>query len=113
MKTKIYALMGVVLALTLLVAACSSGSSSNTTAPSSNTTAPSSSTTAPSTTSSDGAQFLQERCTVCHTLSRIEDQRLSAADWKVIVDRMISKGAKLTADEETLLVDYLAANYGK
>ena len=105
MKTKIYALMVVVLALTLLVAACSSGSSSNTTAPSSNTTVP-------ATTNSDGAQFLQERCTVCHTLSRIEDQRLSAADWKLIVDSMIAKGAKLTQDEETLLVDYLAANYG-
>jgi cytochrome c-type biogenesis protein CcmH/NrfF len=98
MKTKIYTMLLVVLALTLLVAACSSGAASP--------------TTAPSTTSSDGENLFQERCTVCHTLSRIESQRLSAADWKLVVDAMIAKGAKLTADEETLVVDYLAANYG-
>jgi cytochrome c5 len=106
MKTRIYALMVVVLALTLLVVACSSGSSSNTTAPSSNTTVP-------STTSSDGEKLFQEHCTACHSLSRATNQRLSAADWKTVVDSMVARGAKLTADEETLVVDYLAANYGK
>lgn len=98
MKIKLYALILVVLTLMFLVTACSSG-----------TTA----TAAPSTTSSEGAKLLQERCATCHTLSRAENQRLSAADWKLIVDSMIARGAKLTPDEETLLVDYLAANYGK
>jgi cytochrome c-type biogenesis protein CcmH/NrfF len=97
MKSKINALMLVALVLTLLVTACSSGATT---------------TTAPATTSSDGAKLLQERCTVCHTLSRTESQRLSAADWKLVVDAMIARGAKLTTDEETLVVDYLATNFG-
>ncbi len=98
MKTKIYFIVVAVLALMFLVTACSSG-----------TTA----TAAPSTTISDGAKLVQERCTVCHTLSRAESQHLSAADWKSVVEAMIARGAKLTTDEETLVVDYLAANYGK
>jgi cytochrome c-type biogenesis protein CcmH/NrfF len=99
MKTRMLALLLTILVVMSLVTACSSGSSS--------------STTATSTTSKDGSTLLQERCTVCHNLSRVESSRHTSADWKTIVDRMIGKGAQLTSDEETLVVDYLAATYGK
>jgi hypothetical protein len=39
--------------------------------------------------------------------------KYTAADWKKIVDLMISRGAKLTPVEETLAVNYLATNFGK
>jgi cytochrome c-type biogenesis protein CcmH/NrfF len=97
MKPRINIIVLVVFILMFLITACSSGATT---------------TTAPSTSSSEGAKLLQARCTTCHTLSRAESQRLSAADWKSIVDSMIARGAKLTPDEETLVVDYLAANYG-
>jgi cytochrome c5 len=106
MKTKIYTLMVVVLAITFLVAACSSGSSSNTTAPSSNTTAPSN-----NTTTLDGAALFQERCSVCH---RLPTNASGTADqWKTVVDSMVARGAKLTPEEQTAVIDYLAATYGK
>jgi cytochrome c-type biogenesis protein CcmH/NrfF len=90
----------VILAVILLITACSSGASSTTAAPA-------------STTAVDGATLLQERCTVCHTLSRAESSRHTAADWKTIVDMMISRGAQLTPDEETVVVNYLASKYGQ
>jgi hypothetical protein len=61
----------------------------------------------------DGATLVQERCTVCHPLTFVEKSKHTAADWKLIVDTMIGRGAKLTSDEETLVVNYLAATYGK
>jgi cytochrome c-type biogenesis protein CcmH/NrfF len=99
MKAKTTVLLLAIFAMMFLVTACASSSSSTTVAPASNT--------------QDGATLVQERCTVCHTLSRAESQHLSSAEWKSVVDMMMARGARLTADEETLVVDYLAATYGK
>jgi cytochrome c2 len=101
MKARTICILTIILTLTLLVAACSSGSSSNTAAPSNDATV------------LDGETLFQERCSACHELTRATDKQLTAAEWKAIVDKMISKGAKLTADEGTLVVDYLTENYGK
>jgi cytochrome c-type biogenesis protein CcmH/NrfF len=98
MKKQSRTLLLIIMAVILLVTACSSSSSSTTVAPASNT--------------QDGAALVQERCTVCHTLSRAESQRLNSTQWKSVVDMMIARGAKLSAAEETLVVDYLATKYG-
>lgn len=99
MKTGRIALYLMVLMTVFLVAACSSQPTSTPAAPSSNT--------------QDGAALLQDRCTVCHNLSRVESKNLSSTEWVSIVDEMMGKGAKLSADEKALLVDYLTATYGK
>ncbi len=83
----------------LLLSACSSGATG--------------SPTTAATTSLDGATLVQERCSVCHPLTRVESTRHSAAEWKLIVDTMIARGAQLNAQEETSVIDYLAANFGK
>ena len=71
-------------------------------------------TTSPSsTTALDGATLIQERCSVCHPVSRVEGSRHTAADWKLIVDTMISKGAQLTPEEETVVVNYLSTQFGQ
>ena len=101
MKTRMYTLAFILLAVMILVTACSSGASTSTTAPSN------------SSAILDGATLFQERCNVCHNLSRAESAKHTSAEWKTIVDKMIGKGAQLTPDEETLVVDYLAATYGK
>lgn len=71
-------------------------------------------TTSPaSTTALDGATLIQERCSVCHPLSHVEGTKHTAADWKLIVGMMVRRGAQLTPDEETVVVNYLATNFGK
>jgi Quinohemoprotein amine dehydrogenase A, alpha subunit, haem binding len=91
-----------ILCITILVfaVACSSGTPTSTVAPA-------------VTASQEGATLVSERCTVCHSLSRVESLRLSAADWSTVVDQMIARGAQLTPAEKTVIVNYLAANFGK
>jgi cytochrome c-type biogenesis protein CcmH/NrfF len=91
-----------ILAVIIFATACSSVASN-----------PISASTTASTTTQDGAALLQERCTVCHPLSFVEKSRHTAADWKVIVDMMISRGAQLSSEEETLVINFLSTNYGQ
>jgi hypothetical protein len=58
-----------------------------------------------------GSQLLQDRCTVCHNLDRIQSAHKTPADWaaEVALDR--SRGAKLTDAEASVLVAFLAATY--
>jgi len=53
--------------------------------------------------------LLNDRCTPCHTADRFLQANKSAAGWKVSVDRMIQKGAKLSAAEREALLAYLNA----
>jgi hypothetical protein len=58
-----------------------------------------------------GEQLMQERCSVCHSLDRVQSVQKTADQWKTTVDRMINHGAQLTSGEETTLVNYLAQTY--
>jgi mono/diheme cytochrome c family protein len=64
-----------------------------------------------SPTASDGAALVQERCTECHTLARVEAKSESLAEWTMIVDQMIANGANLNGQERQAVIDYLAATY--
>lgn len=91
----------------LVISACSSANVSQATEP------PSSSTSSPASTNTiDGATLVNQRCTVCHSISRIDSAHHSAAEWQTIVGSMIRRGAQLTPEEETVVVNYLAATYG-
>jgi len=70
-------------------------------------------TTPASTIALDGATLVQERCSICHPVARIESTKYPSAEWQTIVDLMISRGAKLSSEEKTVVVSYLAANFGK
>ncbi len=59
----------------------------------------------------DGRTLMQQRCSVCHGLSRITNAYGTADEWKAAVDQMIAFGAQLTPAEEQVLVDYLAKTY--
>jgi hypothetical protein len=54
---------------------------------------------------------MQQRCSACHSLSRVTSVQKTAAQWKSTVDRMVNNGAQLTPAEEQTLVTYLAQNY--
>jgi ribosomal protein L17 len=71
---------------------------------------------APSTsksTSLDGKSLVQDHCTVCHSLDRIQNTHKSADEWKTTVERMVGKGAQLNSDEQQVVIDYLAKTYPK
>ena len=59
----------------------------------------------------DAAALLEERCVDCHGLNRITGAGYTEAEWQEVVTRMIEHGAVLNAEEETVLVDYLAETY--
>jgi cytochrome c5 len=86
-----------IVAMVLLLAACGGSQPATTDAPA-----------AP-----DGDALLQERCTGCHGVDRVTGMQATRAEWNDIVTRMVNKGAKLSTDEVTALVDYLAATYGE
>ena len=59
-----------------------------------------------------GEELLQDRCTQCHTLDRVQTASKSLAEWQTTVERMRTKGAQLTEDEVQVLTEYLADTYG-
>ena len=61
----------------------------------------------------DGASLLQERCTVCHDLGRVEQAKKSADEWKATVTRIVGKGAKLDQAEQEAVIQFLAQTYPK
>lgn len=60
----------------------------------------------------NGADLLQERCTACHGLGRVEATSETEAEWEATVEGMRGYGAELTDDEAQTLVEYLVENYG-
>ncbi len=60
----------------------------------------------------EGESLLQERCTVCHGLSRVTQAQKTPEKWEQTVARMVGKGAQLNAGEQATLIEYLAETYG-
>lgn len=103
---------------TMLFVACGGGSSSP--APAATVAAPTNApaptavpaTVAPSDAPAiDAAALLQERCTACHGLNKVTAARYTQEQWQQNVTRMVQKGASLTAEEQAILVAYLAETY--
>jgi hypothetical protein len=63
--------------------------------------------------SSEGERLLENRCTECHTLSRVENAEKTLDEWTRTIDRMVAMGAELNSEERAILLDYLEANYSK
>jgi len=59
----------------------------------------------------DGAALLAERCSACHGTNRVKQTRKTSEAWEKTVSRMMSKGARLTEGEKTVLLDYLSKHY--
>ncbi|MEM5773765.1 MAG: hypothetical protein AAGU05_02095, partial [Anaerolineaceae bacterium] len=51
-----------------------------------------------------GKKLVEERCSVCHSLSRVTSKRASHDQWEQTVDRMIANGAQLNSEEKQLVV---------
>jgi hypothetical protein len=60
-----------------------------------------------------GEQILNAACTTaCHDTRPIDTQALDDTAWTKEVKSMVEKGAKLNADDERPLVDYLVRHHG-
>ncbi len=59
----------------------------------------------------DGKSLLEERCSVCHSADRPKSKKKTPEQWEATVSRMMSKGARLSAEEKEVLVKYLAETY--
>lgn len=54
-----------------------------------------------------GGALLQRRCSICHTLERIDKAQKDEAGWNATIDRMRGKGAVVTEQEQKALVEFL------
>jgi glucose/arabinose dehydrogenase len=59
----------------------------------------------------DGELLVQERCTKCHSLERVENAMKTEAEWDENVKRMVGKGAELNAEEQVAVIKFLAEAY--
>jgi mono/diheme cytochrome c family protein len=53
----------------------------------------------------------EENCLICHTEDLIASQRLTPAQWKAEVEKMVNWGAPLPKEATSPLIDYLARRY--
>ena len=59
-----------------------------------------------------GERVMNASCLACHDVRRIQVQAMDAEQWAKTVDTMVGKGAKVSADDLPLLVDYLVQHHG-
>ena len=69
--------------------------------------------TASNSTLLDGKTLVQNSCSACHTLDRIQNAHKNVENWKTTVERMVSKGAQLNSAEQIMVIDFLAKTYPK
>jgi hypothetical protein len=61
----------------------------------------------------DGKVLMERICMGCHGLGTTLYENHTEAQWKSIVDVMVSRGAEGTDGELATVVKYLAKNFGK
>lgn len=59
----------------------------------------------------DGANLLEERCSVCHPSSRPKSKQKTPEQWEATVTRMMGKGAQLSEEEKAALLDFLSKTF--
>lgn len=61
--------------------------------------------------SAEGRQLVQNRCTVCHNLTRVRDHitKNDRNAWHAYVSRMQKHGARVTDAEKEVIVNFLSS----
>ena len=60
-----------------------------------------------------GKADFQRICSGCHSLDRATSQRMTRAEWAVVVSDMVARGAQGSSAELDNVASYLSANFGK
>ena len=59
----------------------------------------------------NGKDIVATACTACHAITLITDTGHTAADWKLLVERMVAAGAEVPKSQMPVVTDYLTKNY--
>jgi len=59
-----------------------------------------------------GKKLVGEICSFCHSAARIKDHAYTRDEWSSVIKGMVSEGAPVTDEEFSLILDYLAKNFG-
>jgi hypothetical protein len=62
----------------------------------------------PSGGSGPGSELVMSKCTLCHTIDRINQAKKDLPGWEQTIARMRVHGAVLTDAEATQIADYLS-----
>jgi len=60
-----------------------------------------------------GRELVEDVCTYCHSLAKLNGQELNKEEWRDLIKGMIFEGAPVTDEEFSIIVDYLAKHFGK
>ncbi|MCC6474072.1 MAG: c-type cytochrome [Burkholderiales bacterium] len=63
--------------------------------------------------SGPGATLTENKCKICHELEHIRRTPLSRGEWADNLKNMRERGAPMTDEEMAVILDYLAAYYGR
>ena len=64
---------------------------------------------APADEKSEAEILIDERCSGCHSASKVYSENLSQEEWSTVFDDMIQKGADVSDAEKTLMIDWLVS----
>lgn len=59
----------------------------------------------------EARRVVQDNCLICHSEEMVFGQRLTPAQWKTEVEKMVGWGAPLTKPQEPAVIDYLASEF--
>ena len=59
-----------------------------------------------------GQQLVEEICSFCHGLAKLKGHEYTRDQWENVTKGMIFEGAPVTDEEFSLILDYLAKNFG-
>ena len=62
--------------------------------------------------SGQGAELVKSKCTMCHTIDRINQANKDRPGWDQTIARMRTKGAVLSDAEAAQIADYLSQSGG-
>lgn len=54
------------------------------------------------------AALVKQKCTMCHTLDRVDSADYDEAGWTATVERMEKNGLVISADEKATIIQYLS-----
>ena len=54
-----------------------------------------------------GKAIVDQACTKCHGIKKVESAKKNAAEWEATLERMIKKGAQVKAEEKEAVLQYL------
>jgi len=60
-----------------------------------------------------GRELVEDVCTYCHNLDRLQGKALTREEWRGLIKGMISEGAPVTDEEFSAILDYLVKHHGR